>query len=186
MGARWPRRQSQQIHFAFETARYDTVAEGITHSAPLLKELELWPAMSGHSTENADLLPFVTTHCAINSDQISLPDTEPCGDVDEVESFYYTHGQHIVTVRMLDGEYEVNLTEILRATRLPRAQRTTLLNKRIDLGLLFSQSPILAKMVKWGQSELLAPGVVQSRRAETFTASATTHLHSWCTVAGFT
>ncbi|OAA71733.1 Serine/threonine-protein kinase [Akanthomyces lecanii RCEF 1005] len=124
-----------QIHSAFETARYDAICDGITHSAALLKELELCPALNGDSPENADRLPLAAgIHSVIDSDQSSLPDTEPCGDTDEVESFFYTHGQQVVTVRKLNGGYEVNLTEILRAARLPRARHTALLRRHTGIG----------------------------------------------------
>lgn len=124
-----------QIHSAFETARYDAIFDGITHSAALLKEIELCPALNGDSPENADRLPLAaTTHSVIDSDQSSLPDTEPCGDTHEVESFFYTHGQHVVTVRKLNGGYEVNLTEILGAAHLPRARRTALLKRHTGVG----------------------------------------------------
>lgn len=120
-----------QICSAWKNAFYESIYNGTTHAAALLQELDTCSVMKDDSAGNADTLPFVTTaHSAIGSDQVSLPDTEPCGDAEEAETYFYRHGQDLVSVRKLDGNYQVNLTDILRAARLPDAHSTALKKHR--------------------------------------------------------
>ncbi|PQK15645.1 hypothetical protein BB8028_0005g11570 [Beauveria bassiana] len=121
-----------QIFSAFLSARYEAIANNLTHATALLRETDFCSVLIDESPENTLTLPLsVTSHLIPSFDQTSLPDTEPCGVAEEAETFFYLQGgSSKVTVQKINGKYTVNLTEILYAAHLPRARCASIIREQ--------------------------------------------------------
>ncbi|KAM3440127.1 hypothetical protein MY4824_002382 [Beauveria thailandica] len=125
----------KQMLSAFPTARYEAIANNSTHAASLFIDPDFCSVLSDDSPENALKLPLDTANHAVPSfDQTSLPDTEPCGLLqEEEETFFYLQDGFQVTIRKTNEKYKVNLTEILLAARLPLGRCASLIRKHTGL-----------------------------------------------------
>ncbi|ATY63434.1 Serine threonine-kinase [Cordyceps militaris] len=135
----------RQMLSAFPTARYEAIASNSTHAAALLRDPDFCSVLSDESPENALTLPLSTaTHPVPSFDQTSLPDTEPCGLVEEENAFFYLQDKCQVTIRKTHEKYEVILTEILLAARLPLGRCAALIREytgvRSQLRTVFKES----------------------------------------------
>ncbi|KAM3444045.1 hypothetical protein NHJ13734_001644 [Beauveria thailandica] len=125
----------KQMLSAFPTARYEAIVNNSTHAASLFIDPDFCSVLSDDSPENALTLPLDTANHAVPSfDQTSLPDTEPCGLLqEEEETFFYLQDGCQVTIRKTNEKYKVNLTEILLAARLPLGRCASLIREHTGL-----------------------------------------------------